>query len=530
MEVTLSIVKFNFSVKNSLAIYCNLFYNKKDGVKQQETGVRKTNSHKKEGYKKMSSKDKKKGKLILIFCIFILALLIIALVITYFAGRSKYKGKFLPNTFINEVDVGGKSPAEVNKLFSGKDTRDLTILRRDGETITIPFSDFEYTHNIDSEIKKLYEEQNPNTWLDSLFNDTKYTLKYDTTYDEVKLGNLLPNADWGSSNSQNATIQLKDGVYEIVPEVQGDEVDFNVLEQYIISCVDNKTFEINATDSGCYVPPQITSEDLKGKQELLTKLSEIKINYNFDYTTETLSGQELMDLVTVNEGLAIEVNKEKVEAYVKKLAGKYDTYKKERSFKATIQGDIIIPVGSDARYGWWLDKDKMSEQLTELLKSAESHELVEPIYYSENSYSYIGLKSARSENDDIGNTYVEIDLTNQKLWYYEAGELKLECFIVSGKLTPARTTEAGVYRLWYKDKNHRMKATNSAGESWDSTCSYWSSVSPVGIGLHDAQFRSSFGGTIYKQNGSHGCINMSLSTGKFIYDNVDFNTPVVMYY
>ena len=75
-----------------------------------------------------------------------------------------------------------------------------------------------------------------------------------------------------------------------------------------------------------------------------------------------------------------------------------------------------------------------------------------------------------------------------------------------------------------------MKGSNQDGEEWESDCSYWTRVAIVGIGLHDASWRGSFGGNIYKWNGSHGCINMPWNGAKYIYENVEMDTPVVMYY
>ena len=76
-----------------------------------------------------------------------------------------------------------------------------------------------------------------------------------------------------------------------------------------------------------------------------------------------------------------------------------------------------------------------------------------------------------------------------------------------------------------------MKGSNSDGDEWETKCSYWNRVAIVGIGLHDSQWRgNAFGGSIYKYNGSHGCINMPLSGAKYIYEKVEKGTPVVMYY
>ena len=51
-----------------------------------------------------------------------------------------------------------------------------------------------------------------------------------------------------------------------------------------------------------------------------------------------------------------------------------------------------------------------------------------------------------------------------------------------------------------------------------------------GAGLHDASWRSSFGGSIYKTNGSHGCVNMPYSVAKAIYENIEDYTTIICRY
>ncbi len=284
-------------------------------------------------------------------------------------------------------------------------------------------------------------------------------------------------------------------------------------------------------DSGCYIEPEIKAENLKSQLDKLNQMYSMKIEYDFEYTTETLTGEKLMDMVKVDKKGNITVDKDKAMKYVETLAKKYDTYNTERKFKATIQGNITVPTSDDARYGWWIYQDETCDQLVSLIKKAKNVK-VEPVYYQDGSYVYTGMKGARTADSDIGKTYIEIDLTNQTLWYYKNGKKLWECGIVSGQTTSAaRTTLPGVYKLWDKQTNYRMKSSNSDGERWDTTCNYWNNVSLCGIGLHDSQWRgTAVGGEIYKYNGSHGCINMTLESAKYIYDNVEYDTPVVMYY
>ena len=55
-------------------------------------------------------------------------------------------------------------------------------------------------------------------------------------------------------------------------------------------------------------------------------------------------------------------------------------------------------------------------------------------------------------------------------------------------------------------------------------------ASLTNIGMHDATWRSSFGGTIYKTKGSHGCINMPYEKAQELYGYIEKGTPVICYH
>ena len=67
------------------------------------------------------------------------------------------------------------------------------------------------------------------------------------------------------------------------------------------------------------------------------------------------------------------------------------------------------------------------------------------------------------------------------------------------------------------------------GEDYESDVTYFMPFA-YNVGLHDASWRSSFGGSIYKNCGSHGCINLPYDAADTIYKNVELGTPVVAYY
>jgi lipoprotein-anchoring transpeptidase ErfK/SrfK len=51
-----------------------------------------------------------------------------------------------------------------------------------------------------------------------------------------------------------------------------------------------------------------------------------------------------------------------------------------------------------------------------------------------------------------------------------------------------------------------------------------------GCGFHDASWRGKFGGTIYRYNGSHGCVNLPIPSAKTLYEKVYAGMPVILYY
>lgn len=478
-------------------------------------------------------KKKKKANLPLIITLAIFGVLVAGVLIAYFVGRSYYSDRFLPNTFINNVNVSGMTLDEAEKTFRHvEEGGDFTVVRQDGQEVHIPLDSIDYGYDTDERVKEIFDRQSAGAWFMGYAGKADYSFTDSSSYDRDKLKAALSAADWGSVKTQDAEIIKTDSGYEIKDAVQGDDMDYPTLESYLLGKFDQGIFTVAAKDSDCYIKPTVTAADLQEKCDKLNSINALYINYDFDYTTETLTGDELQSLISYDEDtFEIHADRDKCMKYVEKLAKKYDTYDTERKFHATLQGDIIVPRSDDAKYGWWIYQDETCDALVEMLEKGESVESVKPIYYYDYGFTYTGVPEARTAEDDIGDTYCEIDLTAQHFWYYEKGEMKYECDIVSGQTTSmARTTLPGVYKLWNKQTNYRMKATNADGESWDTTCNYWNNVSLCGIGLHDTVRRYAFGGNIYKYNGSHGCINMPLNAAKYVFDNVPLETPVVMYY
>ena len=174
-----------------------------------------------------------------------------------------------------------------------------------------------------------------------------------------------------------------------------------------------------------------------------------------------------------------------------------------------------IGIGSRAGYydGIGSARDVIQNHLLQLLAAKESA-TCEPIY---------AQTAAVHAKNDWGTSYVEVSLTDQYLWLYKDGKCILESYFVSGNPNRGHATPKGIYGLTYKTRDATL-----SGEGYDSKVKYWMPFNR-NVGLHDAPWRKTFGGQIYKNNGSHGCINLPPANAAKIYENVDKNTPVIVY-
>ena len=126
------------------------------------------------------------------------------------------------------------------------------------------------------------------------------------------------------------------------------------------------------------------------------------------------------------------------------------------------------------------------------------------------------------------NSYVEIDITRQMFFMYLNGECILETPTVTGNIGAGYYTPTGVFYLNNKVRDTVLRGSNRDGSKYASPVLYWMPFYK-GFGMHDANWRNKFGGEIYKNNGSHGCVNLPTNAAKTIYENITYDMPIFIY-
>ncbi len=463
------------------------------------------------------------NKVLKVLCKIFVYVLLLGIIV-YFAIAYYYRNKFMINTWINGIYCTAKTVDEVNsELLYDTKAPILTIKGKNNSTSKLDLSLTDYYEDYTGKLQAYIANSNAFLWPVNLFKGQNEQIEPDCGWDEEKVKQLLYELD-----AVKEYIGTEPDV-KIVPGKNGYELIDNMKnvfdpDTFFLIITDNLHKGIYFTDieeSGCFYDLEDNEAQKRTRLiwEKICALSDCEIVYDMGSEKLALDKKLLSSFIkTTKEGEILlddtgELlpDEESMTAFIKELAEEYDTVGKTLHFQST-RGDVIdVPY---VTYGTKLDQKAELAFLKETFLRKKSQVHI-PAYIQE------GFVRGK---DDIGNTYIEIDMTKQKLYCYKDGEIIVETDIVTGNLAKKYDTPAGVNYVYIKQKDRILR-----GRDYASHVDYWMPVKG-NIGIHDANWRRKFGGEIYKKSGSHGCINVPPKIMPTIYEEMDLGTPVIMFY
>lgn len=445
---------------------------------------------------------------------------------------------FVQGTTINGLGISGMTVEEAEshiEMFYSTEYQ-LTIREREGDTELIDGESIGFQMGFpDGVLETILQEQNASGRRFGPDADNDHQVDMQSSYDERALTEQIHSLTCLTGSDARPTSDAHISEYQegkpfvIVPEVRGTMVYRDRVVALIQAAVAAGDTELDLEAEGCYVEPKVTSEDEQLK-ELCTRMNQydpVYITYEFgtddgQNEAETAKTTQVLDwsvIVTWISGVQdgqIQLDREQVTAYVKSLADTWDTAYKKRTFQ-TATGREVTLTGS---YGWRINQKAETDALISLIQSGQSQERT-PIYAT------VGVSRTAPE---WGNTYAEVDLTGQHVYMVKGGEVIWDAPCVTGNVSKGWGTPAGIYSLTYKERDRVLRGDKREDGTYEyeSPVSFWMPFNG-GIGFHDANWRGSFGGTIFQTNGSHGCINLPPNKAQGLYDEVYTGMPVFCY-
>lgn len=458
------------------------------------------------------------------------AMLVVLAGCVYGAGTYYFSNKFFVGTSINGIDCSQMTASEVENMIARKvENYSIEVKARDQEPQIIEGSSIDYQYVPDGAVDKLLDKQKPYKWVQGFFKDTTYTAEENISYDKQKLKDQMMSLNCAKEENQvapaNAYVAFQDNQFVIVPETEGSKLEIKKAYQTLKDAVADSVNEVDFSAQPVYQKAEVTQDDpnLAKTLEECNNYTKASITYTFGDQTETLDANTIKDWLQFDENGQV-INDEaafrqKITEYVAGLAQRHDTLGTNRTITATSGRTVTVGGGE---YGWQINQSAEVEQLYSEITTGQT-------VTREPNYSSYGR--VHGEND-IGNTYIEVDLSAQHMYFYQDGSIIFDSEFVSGNMSYSdRATPTGVYSLYYKKSPDvlRGKKLPDGSYEYESPVTYWMPFCG-GVGFHDANWRSSFGGDIYLTNGSHGCINLPPAKAAELYNIIDTGIPILMFY
>lgn len=451
----------------------------------------------------------------------LIVLIVLLLLLTgavYAYGVYYFSAHFLPGTTVNGFNCSYMTPDEAKELISKKAVSyalAVETMKNGREGITAEEAGLTYVPSGSEE--RLVKEQERFRWFLAFGQSRAYDVAESLTYDEGMLAEAVSGLKCMQPENvvQPSDAQIHDNgsVFEILPETEGNALDPKKVTQVIARAMLTGRTSVNLEAESCYLKPAVYREDeqLIRNCEQMNKLCDIIITYDFADRTETVDRSVIKNWFTINEAGDVILDEARVAEFVDELGYKYDTFGLTRTFLTFDNREKTITGGD---YGWVIDQEAEVKALIAAVESGET-QVRQPIY------SYSGWSR---DTNDIGYTYVEIDLTGQRLVFYKDGKPIVDTPVVTGNPNiEGCATPTGCFAV-----DAKKSPAVLTGEDYEAEVSFWMPFAE-NVGIHDAAWRTEFGSNLYLLEGSHGCVNVPYDQAAAIYQNLEIGMPVVVY-
>ena len=461
----------------------------------------------------------------------IAAILAVTAGCAYGAVTYYYADRFFEGTYINGIDCSNKTAYEVEQaIASTVEAYSIEVTSRNQDPQTISGSQIGYQYMSDGEVLNLLKQQKPYEWVRGFMETRSYNTQENVTFDKTLLQNEVKALNCAQPENQvepeNAYVAMNGDEFTIVPETEGSKLKVKEAYKALDAAISGSQTSIDlGSTPDVYAVAAVTSEDstLQATRDAYNNYTKASITYTFGDQTVTLDGSTLKNWLQFDEkGQLVQDDAsftQHVKDFVAQLASEHNTVGTTRSFNTT-SGRTVSVYGS--AYGWKIDQDAETAQLTEEIRTG-TQTTREPVYSMRaNAYGY----------NDIGSTYIEVDLSSQHMYYYQGGSIIFDSDIVSGDIRyDDRATPPGIFTLYYKKSPDVLRGEKKPDGTYEyeTSVTYWMPFNG-GIGFHDATWQAYFGGDRYTYAGSHGCINMPLDAAATLYSIIDTNVPIVCFY
>lgn len=478
----------------------------------------------------VSEADAKGGRKPLKVLGIVLGVIVALLAVVYLAGALVFMDRFLPRTTVGDLDVSLKSSAEVQGMLA--DVIDDYVLKVEGQGFSLKLSAAEAGMRLDGRAATdaMHASANAWAWPLEILKAHDESDKLAATYNESGLGDTVRAAvdefNKTATPPTDAVIAYSEakGAFIVEPEAVGTALSYDA----VIKAVDDAVLALQPTvklGADVLQQPKVLSSDQKltaAAEQANTMIKADLVLTMAGGTAGEVNADLISQWVRLGDDLSATLDEAALTAWVDELAAACNTVGTQRTYTRP-DGKVVTVAGGV--YGWSVDRDALLNLVKESVAAGTVQTAEVPCTSVGTGYNGAGAQ-------DWGLRYCDIDLAEQYARFYdETGALIWESPIVSGIPDGVHDTSVGVYWLNQKASPSKLIGYENGKKIYESDVQYWMPFVGNVIGLHDADWQSSFGGTRYRDGaGSHGCVNLPPYKAAELYGIIQSGDVVVSHW
>ena len=466
-------------------------------------------------------------------------LVIVAILLAfYFLGFAVFNFVVYPRSVLNGDDISLQPASEVaSSVATSVANHVLSVSDSSGFSMEIKGSDVDLKFNDKAFAASIISQQNPWLWPIAVFSSHDIAPIYESSFDEDSLKDEVDSAvdsyNQKATQSTDATMAYDNtsSTFAIVAEKQGTALNSDVVEAQVSDALQVFDSTLVLTDDA-YIHPSVTSDDAN----LQTAVSQANALLGATQSL-TVGGTQVAEVtkdqlaswLTINDDFSVSVDTDAITAWAQgEFSSQLDSVSTTRNYTTPDGSSYTVSGGT---YGWNIDGASLADSISSAIESGSAGTIEIPMKQTASVWAPGAA--------DWGSRWIDINLTTQHAKLYDNGSVTWESDIVSGNSAKGYDTPTGVYSI-----DSYMTSTASSGSrvklispevdaegnpTYTSYVDYWIPFIGNLVALHDATWRSSFGGTIYQTNGSHGCVNLPASAAASLYSLVKVGDVVVVH-
>ena len=460
--------------------------------------------------------------------------IVVLFVVVYLGGVWTARHYFLPNTTLNGEEVSLQNASQVAANHT-KATEGYKIdITGDGFELSMNETDIKLCSDGEAYVKEALDQINAWAWPLELTSKHDLKSSESVTFDHEAANDIMKKAldefNQNATQPTDASLSYDQGThtFSIAPEQVGTALDSEKVLQATDQALVNLDRQLVLTEDDL-AQPKLKSDDAqltKAAEEANKKLSAVQKLKVGDKDVVEVNADYIGKWITVNENYEVTVNTDAIVEWARgDLSDQFDTVGASRSYTRPDGKQASVKGGS---YGWTIDGAALGQQISDHIKNGETATIDIPMQQTADNWNPGG--------QDWGPRYIDIDISEQHVRLYDASSnLIWESDCVTGNPNQGHDTPEGVYQINNNKESGDVELEgpidDKTGEpEYISHVTYWMPFVWNAVALHDASWRYSFGGDIYKNDGSHGCVNLPSEKAAELYDLCQVDDVVVVHY